>query len=152
MPTDFHELPDVEAVARQWLSDGALAVIGTRWYSSVPSTPTYPLGTVKRIGGIPAIRQALDAGNIQVEVWGTSKSEARDIAAAARVRLLRLEGKSVTTPVAAFVSAVDDSLGLTWQPDPDTGRDRYLFSVLVYARASGGAGGDAGFGTGGFGE
>jgi hypothetical protein len=37
-------------------------------------------------------------------------------------------------PVSAFISGVEDSLGLTWQPDPSTGRDRYIFGVSIYAR------------------
>lgn len=132
--TDYNEFPDIEAVVSGWLRDGNISGIGTRWYSSIPGTPTYPLGRIQRVGGLPAVRQYLDAANIQVEVWGESKSEARDIAAAARVRLLRLTGQSVTDPVIAFVSAVEDALGLSWRPDPETGKDRYLFSVIVFAR------------------
>lgn len=132
--TDFGTFPDMEAVVSGWLRGKNIAIIGTRWYSSVPADPDFPLGVVKRIGGSPAVRRYLDAANIQIDVWGRSKSEARDIAAAARTALMQLEGQSVTSPVKAFVSGVEDALGLTWQPDPDTGRDRYLFSVIVYGR------------------
>ena len=36
-----------------------------------------------------------------------------------------------TSPVTAYVSGVQDSLGLTWLPDASTGRDRYTFAVYA---------------------
>lgn len=132
----YREQPDIEAVANKALRNANIAGIGARWYSSVPKTPTYPLGTVQRLGGEPPVRQYLDSAIIQIEVWGTSKSEARDIAARARIALLEIEGTSITDPVAAFVSGVEDSRGLTWQPDELTGRDRYVFNMAIYARST----------------
>lgn len=132
--TDFKEFPDAEAVAAAWLRASALAEVGSRWYSSIPASPTWPLGVVKRIGGTPAVRRYLDAASLQVEVYGENQAQARRIAAAARVALHRLEGQTVSSPVAAFVSGVEDSLGLLRQTDPDTARDRYLFGVIVYLR------------------
>lgn len=130
------QAPDMEAVCAVTLRTAAISGLGTRVYSSIPRDPTYPLITVSRIGGLPSVREYLDAANIQIDVWGGTKSEAHDIAARARVVLLTLAGTSVTTPVAAWISAVEDSLGLSWQPDPLTGRDRYLFGVTVYGRAN----------------
>lgn len=45
---------------------------------------------------------------------------------------------TVTTgwPVNATVTGVEDDLGLTWQPDPATARDRYLFGLAVYLHNS----------------
>lgn len=130
------EAPDMEAVAAVALRSASITGVGTRVYSSIPRDPTYPLITVSRIGGIPAVREALDTANIQIDVWGGTKSEAHDIAARARVVLLTLAGTLITSPVRAWISAVEDSLGLTWQPDAVTGRDRYIFGVEMYGRAA----------------
>lgn len=125
---------DLEAVARGALANANIATIATRWYSAIPDNPTWPLGLVQRVGGVPAVREAMDAANIQIDVYGTSKSEARTIAAAARTVLMELAGTSVTWPVSAWISAVEDSLGLLWQPDNVTSRDRYIFAVTLYGR------------------
>jgi hypothetical protein len=124
--------PDAEAVVAGWLRTHVAGP--PRVYSSVPAKPTYPLVTVSRTGGTPAVRQYLDAPRVDVNVWGNSKSEAYDLAAACRQALMDMEGKSVTDPVAAFVSGVDDVVGITFLPDEVTARDRYVFSVTVYLR------------------
>lgn len=126
--------PDLEAVASGALRAANITDIGNRWYSSVPADPVFPLGTIQRVGGIPAVREYMDAANIQIDVWGDTKAKARTIAAAARTVLINLTGTTVTSPVNAWISSVEDSLGLTWQPDPLTGRDRYLFGVTIYGR------------------
>lgn len=131
----FNTFPDLEAVVRKHLADANILGIGSRWYSSVPKEPEWPLGTVQRVGGLPAVRQYLDAASIQVDVWGQNKSEAFDIAAQARSTVFGLEGTSISDPVDAWISGVDDVLGLTFVPDQLTGRDRYLFGVAVYGRS-----------------
>lgn len=148
--TTIIEAPDIEAVVAVTLRNAAISGLSTRVYSSVPTNPTYPLVTVQRIGGVPSVREYLDTANIQIDVWGGTKSEARDIAARARVVLLGLAGSLVSSPVAAWISAVEDALGLSWQPDPVTGRDRYIFAVLVYGRGLE-ASEVAGYGEGGYG-
>jgi len=94
---------------------------------------------VLRFGGIPTNRLRLDFSRIQIDVWGTSKSEARDIAAEARAVVHAMEGESFTItggwPDDAFVTAVADDLGLLWLPDPDTARDRYTFGVALTLHA-----------------
>lgn len=127
------DLPDCEGIVASALRNAAIPEV-TGVYSSIPKVPTYPLIIVQRIGGVPVVREYMDAANIQIEVWGNSKSQCFDIAARARGVLLMLAGTSVSDPVNAWVSAVEDSLGIVWLPDPDTGRDRYLFSEIVYAR------------------
>jgi len=123
--------PDVEAIVAAQLRDSGLAV-GDRAYTEIPADPVYPLITVQRVGGVPAIRRYLDAAEIQIDVWGTSKAEARDIADAARVACHALAGTAWSDPVTAWVSAVEDSTGLLWLPDDLTGQDRYLFGVRVF--------------------
>ena len=128
---DFSPFPDSEAIASAQLRDQD--VCGGRVYSSHPKKdPVYPLAVVRRLGGVPAVRRRLDAARIQVDVYGNNKSEARAAAEAARLALHRAEG----TTFAEFeghVTGVEDELGLTFLPDPDTARDRYTFSVALFA-------------------
>lgn len=128
----YDVFPDSEAIVGTWLRDGGLAV-GQRVYSSIPKTPTFPLITLRRIGGLPAEKHRLDRPMIQVDVWGTSKSEAQDIAQEARTRLHELEGQSVT---GAVVAGVADTLGMSFIPDPPTARDRYIFGVSLVVHAA----------------
>lgn len=141
--TSFNTLPDLEAVASVALRTGSIGGLAGV-HSSIPAkSPVYPLITVQRLGGTPAVRRYLDRARIQVDVWGgnrkdgspISKSDILDISQAARVVLLEMEGESIHEPVDVFVSAVEDAMGLTWAPDPTTGRDRYTFSMWLYGRA-----------------
>ncbi len=128
-------LPDVEALVAYELR----TTLSARVYSSIPTNPVWPLITVKRIGGTPADRVRLDRANIQIDVWGNNKSEARDLADSARVKLHAMEPKVCTTgagyPVNGIITGIADTFGLTWLPDPLTDRDRYIFAVYVYAHA-----------------
>ncbi len=134
---NYLEFPDFEAIANKSLRDG-----GYRVYSSVPSNPEWPLMVVHRAGGFSPVRRYLDAARIQVDVWGGAKGDSEpvpkstihDMAAHARVLLLELEGTTINDPVDAFISAVDDAQSLMWLPDDSTGRDRYLFQVLIFGR------------------
>lgn len=138
----FLELPDVEAAAGLILRDANVAE--GRVYSSIPTNPTYPLVTYQRTGGTPAEKHKLDRASIQVDAWarlpreapagGAGKGEARDLAELAR-RVLH-EAGALGTFVADFecqVTEVEDELGLRWLPDPTSKRDRYLFSVRIFA-------------------
>ena len=132
----FNPFPDAEAAAGWSLRNAGIA--GGRVYSSIPTSPTYPLVVLRRIGGQPAERHYMDASRIQVDVWGNSKSEAFDLAQSARVILHDLEGKTLTTgggsPVDIVIQAVDDDLGLQFMEDAITGKDRYIFGVQLYVR------------------
>lgn len=110
-------------------------ICGGRVYSSIPKDPTYPLATVIRIGGIPAEKHWLDTASLQIEVWGNNKAEARDAADAARIAIHTAEGTTLPAQ-GGFISGVQDSLGLTFIPDPTTLRDRYLFGVVVTAHTT----------------
>lgn len=131
MSTAYSPFPDVEAVCSEWLRSSGIC--SKRVYSTIPTkNPVWPLVIVKRLGGIPVVRQRLDRARIQVDVWGGTKSEARAIADAARVALHELEG-TTSSKWNSMITGVDLELGLTYQPDSDTGRDRYIFAVAVYA-------------------
>lgn len=129
--TAFLTFADAEALVSEELRDANIPDLARRVYSSVPASPTYPLVTVQRLGGIPPERRYLDAAYLQVEAWGNSKSQAHDIAADARVILLELEDRQLPE---AVCTAARDALGLTWMPDPETHRDRYVFAVRLYLR------------------
>lgn len=124
-------MPDVEAVCIAALR--AEPVAGGRAYGKVPAEPTFPLLLVQRVGGIPAVPRRLDAARIQVSSYGSTKAEARDTAELAR-RVLHQSEATTFAELQAFVTGVDDELGLQWLPDPETMRDRYIFVVTVYAR------------------
>lgn len=139
----FNVLPDLEAAASVALRDAAITDL-EGVHSSIPAkNPVYPLLVVQRLGGTPAVRQYLDRARIQIDVWGGARREGNlaipkstilDIAQKARVVLLELEGQTLTAPVSLFISGVDDALGITWSPDPTSGRDRYVFSMWLYGR------------------
>ncbi len=149
-PTDV--MPDAEMIAARIIRTGT----GGRTYSSIPKKPTYPLMTVQRLGGLPRTRR-LDAANIQIDVWGTTKSEARLLASQARKYLHEAEGTSWDLPTGdIFITGVEDWTGLTWLPDPSVGgnqgRDRYLFGVTLFLHGDQGlVQSGFGYGSGGYG-
>lgn len=128
--------PDAEAIAIKHLrTDQTVAT--NRVYGQVPASPTFPLLTLHRFGGAPSVKDRLDVAMVQVDAWAETKEEARYLAAQARDSLGRLEGQRVSVTMAGsvevggFVTNVSDLIGLTWLPDPDTNRPRYLFQVAI---------------------
>jgi hypothetical protein len=129
----FEPFPDTEHLVSSVLRDEVTA-LGGRVHSSLPGKAVYPLAVVQRIGGVPAERHRLDTARIQVDVYGTSQSEAFSIAQEARAAIHGMEATGFTDPVDAWVSAVRDDLGVTRLPDPLSGRDRYTFGVAIYVK------------------
>ena len=127
--------PDVEKIVRNWLN-AKLPELSGRLYTTIPPNPTYPHIRIQRTGGVPTVRQRLDAARIDVNVWGNDQSEAQALAQKARAFLMDLEGQATTSPVAAWVSGVDDELGLMRLYDEETNKDRYFFSVRVFCHAT----------------
>ena len=134
---DYDPFPPIEALVQEVLR--AANIVDKRVYSGVPNRPQYPLITVRRIGGLPAVRRRLDRAMLQIDTWGKTKTDAVSKAQQARVTLHRMEGVKYTdfgdARVDAYVTGVTDSLGLTFLEDPVTGRDRYLFGVDVFAHS-----------------
>lgn len=129
-------LPDVERTAVTWLRTrtDVTALLGQRIATEVPANPTFPLVRLTRVGGVAPVLDHLDAGRLQVDVWGDTKQQARDAAATVLSALITdLPG---TTVDGVVVTGVVQDLGFTWQPDPDTDRPRYLFGVAVFAHRS----------------
>lgn len=125
-------LPDVEKICIDFLV-GLAELDGhfnDRIHTELPAKPVYPLGLLSRIpGSAPVVRKHLDVARIQGEGWGNTKVEARLTAAMLQAALHELPGlRDLGT-----VTAVEDSLGLGWLPDPVTEKPRYVFEVLVYA-------------------
>ena len=131
MADRFQLFPDAEAVASVALRNAAIAGLGSNVFSGSPKTPPSTYAVVQRLGGIPAERHHLDRARIQVDVWAASKDVAHDVAALCLQKLQDIEGTSVTGP-AAYVTGVELAQGLTWAPDPQTDKDRYIFSVYLY--------------------
>lgn len=133
-------LPDAELIAVGILraSSDLDSLINNRVYTAIPAQATYPLIRVIRIGGLPTIRQHLDVARLQIEAWAgilddptiatTAKGAARQVAASAQAAL----HAAIGSHDAGVVTAVEDDLGLSWQPDPDTNRARYLFGVALH--------------------
>lgn len=133
MTTAVDLMPDAEAAIGTILRDA-----GIRSYSSIPNKPTYPLVKVARVGGTPITRMRLDAAEIQLDVYADTKSAARALAARARQLIWAAEGTTVSISSGnAWVSGVEDSLGLSWLPDPsNVPINRYVFSVRVFLHAA----------------
>jgi hypothetical protein len=123
-------LPDAELLVVNRLRAAAdiTAIVGTRVYTEIPATPTFPLLRINRVGGIPEIRQHLDVARIQIDAWATSKFQARRLAATAQAALHSLVGAHAE----GVVTAVEDDLGLTWSPDDATGTARYVFGCALW--------------------
>lgn len=122
-------LVDAELLAVNYLRATAevAAIAGSRIYTEIPPTPTYPLVRVTRIGGVPTIRQHLDVARLQIDVWGQTKFQARTLAATVQAAMWAAVGSHAE----GVVANVEDDLGLSWSPDPDTDQPRYVFGVAV---------------------
>lgn len=118
--------PDAEAVVISVLRTAEFPAV-----SALPSNPAYPLVVVKRIGGVPAEKHHTDNPSLQIEVWGTDKAQVHDLAQATRAAIHDAEGTSLEL-FSAYITGVEDTLGLSWLPDPVSQRARYVFGVGLY--------------------
>lgn len=118
--------PDAEAVAITVLKNSYPVM------SSLPKDPSYPCVVIRRIGGVPANKHHLDFANLQFDVWGNDKAQAHDLAQGVRAAIHAAEGTLLTSPIAAYISGVEDTLGLSWLADPVSNQARYVFAVGLY--------------------
>lgn len=132
--TLYDAFPDSEAFVAWAIRSAAIAGLNGV-YSSLPKNPDYPVVVVGRIGGPPIERHRLDSPSLQIDVWGGDQATTHDIAQEARVAVHSLEGGTYgiadDCPVSIVVASVEDSLGLTFMPDPTSGRDRYIFGLRL---------------------
>ena len=131
--SEYVGFPDAEVLARFIIIE---ANASSRVYSSLPAkNPVFPLITLHRNGGVPTDRHFLDRARILVNSWGATKGEARALADAARLAIHEAEGNLYLIeggdPVDAVLNGVEDIVGINWQPDPVTQRDRYIFEVAL---------------------
>lgn len=120
--------PDTEAVAATWLRTRNLgATVAT---DLIGFTKGQRRIVVVRTGGTPTLPYRIDNPRLDIDAWGASKSDAHDLAQAARAALHELPTGNHTA-LAAVVAHVEDESGLTWLPDPETGAARYVFSLRL---------------------
>jgi hypothetical protein len=137
MPEYTDTFPDLKAAAIRVLLNAGAGAAGNRVYSSLPTSPTWPLVLVKRIGGTPAHQAVLDRANLQIEVWGTSQKECFDIANSCRKSIIDARGSLITwTGGKAWVTDAYENLGPQDLPDPVTGRDRTIFGLVITGRSA----------------
>lgn len=88
---------------------------------------------VIRAGGMPTLWMRVDNPLIAVAAYGDTKSQALDLARAARSAVYAARGQYVGNGLRLF--DVVDTEGLTWSPDernPD--QSRYLFTLALVTK------------------
>lgn len=133
------DFSDVEEGVRQYLRNDTDvdAVVDRRVFFGVPKEgPTFPLITVRRVGGGDDASEApVDLAVVSISCWGTNtKSSAWSTAAAVRKALHKIRRKTLLAPgVYAHGATVD---GVIWSPDPEDARPRYIVTTRVTATAA----------------
>ncbi len=127
--------PDIEAIVGY-----AIRQTGVRCYSSIPNRPEYPLAVVARYGGEAPNRRRLNKALLQVDVYGTTQAEARQLAADIRSVVHETEGTAYYeadgAPDDCFLSGVEDTgQGLRRVPDLRDNLTRYTMDFHVYFHA-----------------
>lgn len=129
---------DIEGAIRTHLraDAGVSALVGQRVHFGVPTSPTWPLVTIRRVGGGDDPGEApVDLPLVQIDCWGAerNKSQARAVADAVRAwaRSIR-RATDLDTEVTAYGVTVESDL---FAPDP-TDRPRYSLTCQVMSRAT----------------
>lgn len=117
--------PDAEAMVRSFL---AAKVAPVRVQTKVPANRPATFVRVWRTGGA-AVNRVLERPLITVQAWDTNSVAAIELAGKCRHSLLN---HSAEIPL---VRAVEEVTGPYYDPDPDTGIDRYSFTVQLSVRA-----------------
>lgn len=116
--------PDVEVMVRQFL----LARLSVPVATKVPSSRPASFVRVWRSGGA-AINRVLDQPVMTVQAWASDDGEAAELARVCREALL---SDYTSMPL---VRGVEEVGGPYFDPDPDTGIDRYTFNMSLQVRA-----------------
>lgn len=136
MSTAIRELPDVETlIVKHLQADQDLERAGLKMVvgPEFPKTPRWPLVKIHRSGGPAEFAPWLDGGRYQVDVYGReSTTELRTIAAKVYVSLQNMVGVHPE----GVVNGVQETLGRTYLPDPQTGRPRIVWEVRVVAHSN----------------
>lgn len=131
-------LPDMEAAMRRYLraDTGLAALVGNRVFYDIPTDTAFPLVVVSRVGGGDDNGEApVDLAVMRFAVWGNLNARAATNATvnALRSALRSIRGSTLlASGVRAFGATVDTVL---YQPDPETGRPRFIVTARVTAIA-----------------
>ncbi len=128
--------PDALIIVRGFLFQHAdvNALVGGRVYANrIPASPTWPLVRLQQVADSEVVARHFTATRVQVEGWAATLHDdgtARDVAATCRSALHDMSG---WVHPEGWVSHVEEASPLTWLPDDDAGKARYLFDFRIYA-------------------
>jgi len=107
------------------------SAVGGEVHGRIPTSPTFPLAVVMRVGGASDRHPWVDNARIQFDVWADvgKKSDALAGAAAIHAALHALGGVYDD----GVVTAVRDETVFQYIEDPETNRPRYSSVVVVTA-------------------
>ncbi|MDF1596945.1 MAG: DUF3168 domain-containing protein [Acidimicrobiia bacterium] len=122
---------DVEALTvAHLLTDSTVTTLtGTRIGTEIPAGQAWPKVRVFRISGPYVVGDHLERASLQIDVWADDKPAAWDVTAVTRKSVLSMWS---TSHVLGVVTKVEETLGPSWLPDPETDRPHYMFGAAVY--------------------
>jgi hypothetical protein len=131
-------LPNVVDLTKEALLAQAslTALVGTRVYDRVPGAPSYPLLVVTSVDEAESPEPAIGEARVQVDVWGKPMSELGALTAARLVtRTLQSVVRDLrgTWTAGKIVGAAH--LNTIPQPDPDTGRTRFIVDLQINSQS-----------------
>lgn len=124
-------LPDIESLLVGVLKGDSevQAIVGQRVATELPPKASFPFLALLLTGGNVFVEQHLTGTTVQVDAWGTSRAEARNLALVAQGVIHQIKG----TYTEAVVSGVEDVIPVRRLYDGVAHRPRYMFEVRVYA-------------------
>lgn len=128
-------LPDVEKLTSRHLRSrpSITTLVSDRVYTAIPENPTFPLLLVRRVSGSPVTNRPLyvDAAVIQLDAYGGTKAQARDLIETARQEVATMEGSHAEGVVSGVTFGP-----MSWLPDTDyaKAKNRYIadFTAVVH--------------------
>lgn len=125
---------NTEKLVRDYLAadTGVAALVGTRVYTHLPASPTFPLVVLSRFAGGSTVWGHLDEPRLQIEAWAEKgqRPACESVGEAVRSAMKSVNIRGSRT--GGVVSGTTENL-YRWFPDPVTERPRYLLDVTVYA-------------------
>lgn len=103
-------------------------------YVLLPEQPTYPLVALHRYGGTRLHPNGhLDGALVQVDVWGTPRTDVGSTQAiVGAVRVALTEPKVAGSHTEGTVAGLAELTGPQWLPDLVEGRVRFVWTVQVW--------------------
>lgn len=127
--------PDCEKLVKDLLEadSGVTALVSSRVFMGIPSSPTWPLITIKQIGGTNDGSQAeIARDTIDIQCWGSDRNKAQAAAVKDAVRTC-LAAIIRRTTVGGQVCHGANIDSIVYVPDQDSGRPRYIVTTTVTA-------------------